>query len=676
MSGEPIAVIGACHHDCPDTCAWEVTVQDGRAVKLRGHGEHPFTQGQLCPKVNRFLDRVYHPDRLLHPLRRVGRKGSGEYEPVGWDVAIDEIAGRLGYIAGRDASAILQYSFDGTQGSIQKGIMADRFFDAIGASDIRRHLCGVTSGLGAEDVSGSKLGIDPEAMSRAKLLVLWGTNTLLTNRHLWPTVEAAKAGGATVVVVDPIKTQTASSPLVDEFLQIAPGTDVALVLGLIHVLDRDGLLDTDWLKQNTTDWDGLLASAADMDPGSAAAITGIDVGRIEWLAHSLVEQRPAVVRSLIGPEHREHGRDIMRAIAILPAATGSWRDPGGGLCRSTGVYFDTALNFPADRPLRRSFNMARLGEVLTTDDLIEALVVHNSNPAVITPGQNAIVDGLYRENLFTVVIEQFLTDTARYADFVLPATTQLEHLDLMTAWGHLYLSLNLPAIEPCGEALPNTEIFRRLAGAMGLTDAGLQDSDEELVRQLLDSDHPWMEGITFDRLRAEGFVRLNVAPGFRPFVDSAPPTVDGKLHLGGIAYRPGTETPAGNPDLAQRYPLTMMSRKQHTRFLNANYGGFDSHLPREGEPRLEIHAEDASSRGIVDGDRVAVRNDRGVLTLTALVSDTVQPGLVTIPFGWWNRATPEARAVNALTNPAVAADDVGSAFFHENLVEVVRLGDR
>ncbi len=676
MSGEPVSVVGACHHDCPDTCAWEVTVQDGRAIKLRGHGEHPFTQGQLCPKVNRFLDRVYHPDRLLRPLRRIGPKGTSEFAPVGWDEAIREIAARLGAIADRDAAAILQYSFDGTQGSIQKGIMADRFFDAIGASDIRRHLCGVTSGLGAEDVSGSKLGIDPEEMRNAKLLVLWGTNTLLTNRHLWPTVEAAKAAGATVVVVDPIKTTTASAQLVDEHLQIVPGTDVALVLGLVHILDKENLLDADWLEESTTDWQGLLASAAEMDPSRAAAITGIDVARIEWLARNLVERRPVAVRSLIGPEHREHGRDIMRAIAVLPALTGAWRDHGGGLCRSTAVYFDTALNIPQDRPQRRSFNMARLGEVLTTPNLIEALVVHNSNPAVITPGQNSIIDGLLREDLFTVVIEQFLTDTAHYADLVLPATTQLEHLDLMTAWGHLYLSLNRPAIPPCGEALPNTEIFRRLAREMGLASEGLQDSDEEVARQLLDSDHPWLDGITYDRLYAEGFVRLNVIDGFRPYVDSQPPTDDGRLHLGSLTYRPGTETAAGNPSLAERYPLTMMSRKQHAKFLNANYGGFVEHLPREREPRLEIHAEDASPRGIADGDRVEIRNDRGVLTLIAKVSDAVQPGLVTIPFGWWNRATPEARAVNALTNPAVAADDVGSSFFHENLVEVVRLGDR
>jgi anaerobic selenocysteine-containing dehydrogenase len=629
------------------------------------------TRGQLCPKVNRFIDRVYHPDRLLSPLRRTGAKGAGEFERVPWDEAISTIAARLQGLA--DPRSILQFSFDGTQGLIQKGIMADRFFDTLGASDIQRHLCGVTSGIGSQDVSGSKLGTDPEELSGAQLIILWGTNTLLTNRHLWPTVEAAKEGGATVVVVDPIRTATAAAPLVDEFFQIAPGTDVALVLGMVHVLDREGLLDRDWLEQKTTGWEAVLASARAMNLDRAAATTGIEGSRIEWLARAYVSRLPAAIRSLIGPEHREHGRDIMRAIAILPAVTGAWRDSGGGLARSTGIYFDVALSIPDDRPPRRSFNMARLGEVLTEGKMIEALVVHNSNPAVITPGQNSIVAGLEREDLFTVVIEQFMTDTARYADVILPATTQLEHLDLMSAWGHLYLSLNKPAIEPRGEALANTEIFRRLAATMDLQEPGLADSDEEMIRQLLDSDHEWMGGITYERLEREGYVRLNVPAGLRPYVDTVPPTTDGKLRLGALEYRPGAETAAANPALAKRYPLSMMSRKQHMKFLNANYGGFDDHLPPQGEPRLEIHTADASSRGIAEGDRVEVRNDRGSLTLAATISDSVQPGLVTIPFGWWNRATPEGRGVNALTNPTVATDDIGSSFFHENLVEVTRL---
>ena len=320
--------------------------------------------------------------------------------------------------------------------------------------------------------------------------------------------------------------------------------------------------------------------------------------------------------------------------------------------------------------------MASLGEVLNGPNLdppIHALVVHNSNPAVICPDQNAVLAGLERDDLFTVVVEQFMTDTARYADVILPATTQLEHQDLMVAWGHLYLTLNQPAIPPQGQALPNTEIFRRLAAAMNLKAVGLDASDEELIRELLASDHPWVAGVSYERLRRETWVRLQIPPGQRPYVDTLPATADGRLQLGALEYRPGAETPDGDPRLAERFPLTFISRKQHVKFLNANYGGFADHLPRAGKPLLEIHQADAAARQIVDGDQVVVSNDRGRLTIEATVSDAVQPGVVAMPFGWWHRASAEGRAVNALTNAAVGADGIGSAFFHETLVEVSRV---
>lgn len=669
--------IGACHHDCPDTCAWEATVADGRVIKLRGVADHPTTRGQLCPKVNRFIDRVYHPDRLLRPLRRLGPKGSGDFEPVAWDEAIGEVATRLSdVVAAYGAESILQFSFDGTQGLIQKGIMADRFFDALRASNIRRHLCGVTAWKGAADVSGIPYGIDPEDLRHARTLIIWGTNTLLTNRHLWPTIEAARANGATVVVVDPIRTATATAPEVDVFLQLRPGTDVALVLAMVNVMERDGLLDLAWLDNRTTGWDELRTSAANMPPAAASPITGLGVDRIEWLARRYATERPAAIRVLVGPEHRQHGRDIMRAIAILPAVTGAWSDVGGGLARSTQAYFEAALNFDRDRPQRRQFNMAALGATLVDTRLespIKALFVHNSNPAVICPDQNTVMQGLQREDLFTVVAEQFMTDTARYADIILPVTTQLEHVDLMISWGHFYIALNRAAIAPCGDALANTEIFRRLAAAMDLDSPGLADSDEDMVRQLLDSGHEWVRGITLERLGADGWARLNIPPGHRPYVDTLPSTADGRLALGPLEFRHGRETVGGDPELAARFPLTLMSRKQHAKFLNANYGGFDKHLPREGEPRLEIHPSDALARGIRQGDRIVVRNDRGALTLTATISEAVQPGLVTVPFGWWHRASPEGRGVNALTNPTVGLDGEGSSFFHENLVEVTRI---
>jgi anaerobic selenocysteine-containing dehydrogenase len=662
-------VRGSCHHDCPDTCVWDVTVSGGRAVRLRGNRDHPTTQGQLCPKVNRFLERVYHPDRILSPLRRSGSKGSADFAPISWDEALAEVAGRLSATAARSGpSAVLQYSFDGTQGVIQKGLMADRFFDAIGASDVDRHLCGVTAWLGAADISGIPYGIDPEDLRHARTIILWGTNTYLTNRHLWPTIEAARAEGAAVITIDPIRTSTAERS--DRFFQVRPGTDVALVLGIIAVLDRDGLLDHGWIAGNTAGWAHLQASAQRRSLPDVAAITGIPESDIEWLAHRYAQHRPAAIRVLVGPEHRRNGRDLMRAIAMLPAVTGAWRDIGGGLARSTQVYFETALGRTGRaRPTRRTFNMASLGQVLTDvslDPPIAALVVHNSNPAVICPDQNGVIAGLERPDLFTVVIEQFMTDTARYADIVLPATTQIEHLDLGFAWGHLYLSLNQPAIEPVGQALPNTEIFRRLARAMDLDDPALHADDESLIREILESDHPWLGGITYDDLRHRTWARLAVPPGFRPNVDRPPDTADGRLALGALEH---------HSVLDGEYPLALLTRKQHLKFLNANYGGFEAHLPAERTPTLQMHRDDARERGITDGDLVRAFNERGELTLPAVISEEVQPGLVAMPFGWWNHHTPEQRSANALTNPSVPTDRQGSAAFHDTFVQVERQPD-
>ena len=665
-------VHGACHHDCPDTCVWDVHVEDGRAVRLRGNADHPTTRGELCPKVNRLIQRVYHPDRIVRPLRRSGPKGSGNFEPITWDEAITEVSDRLAkVIAASGGQAILPFSFDGTQGLIQKGVMADRFFDALGASDIRRHMCGVTAFMGAADVYGRPLGIDPEELVHSRTIILWGTNTKLTNRHLWPVIEEARRRGAIVVVVDPIRTVTATAA--DRFIQIKPGTDVALVLAMIHVLDRDGLIDEHWVEDRSTGWDELRESALAMTPDAASEITGIDRPTIEWLADTYGRRRPSAIRSLVGPEHRQHGREIMRALAMLPAVTGAWADKGGGLARSTQIWHETALSMDErSRPSRRRFNMADLGRVLNGDvdhTPIEVLMVHNSNPAVICPDQNAVVSGLSRDDLFCVVVEQFMTDTARYADIVLPATTQLEHLDLAIAWGHMYLAMNNPAIEPVGECLPNTEIFRRLATAMSLDSPGLADTDETLVRQFLESDHEWLEGTSRQSFFQRPWHRLAVPDSFRPHYTQPPSTPDQMIHLGALTYRAGSETPEGDPSLAEQFPLMLMSRKQHAKFLNANYGDFENHLPPSGRPTLSIHPDDATRRGIADGQLVRVYNSRGSLTVAADISDTVQRGLVTMPFGWWHRHTPEGRGVNALVNPATN-DGIGSAAFHENLVEV------
>ncbi len=664
-------VRGACHHDCPDTCVWNVTVQDGRAVALHGNRDHPTTAGQLCPKVNRLLDRVYHQDRLTTPLRRVGPKGSGSFEPIGWNDAIASIAERLTALCdGPGAESILQYSFAGTQGMVQKGVMADRFFAALGASDIKRHLCGVTARIGAAEVLGTPMGFDPQDIAMAQTILLWGTNTYLTNRHLWPFIEQARANGAVVVVIDPVATATAQKA--DELFQLKPGSDVALVLGMVNILIAEDLVDHDWIHSNTTGWDDLRSAALTMPVERAGRITGIDPLRIVWLARTYAARQPSAIRTLVGPEHRKQGRDIMAAITMLPAVVGAWRHSGGGLARSTSVYFEEALNVVApEGPARRSFNMARLGEILTDKGLhptIQALVVHNSNPAVIAPDQNRVIEGLEREDLFTVTIDQFLTDTARYSDIVLPATTQLEHLDLADSWGHLYLALNKPAIEPVGQSLPNTEIFRRLANAMGMDDPVFAATDEDVVRELLDSAHPLMDGITFETLERDGWARLNIPHGHRPYlragVEDRP-----KMRLRAVEYRPGDEVPGRG---ASAWPLQLLSPKQHTKFLNANYGGFPEHHPQAGQPVVSLHPTDAQARGIVAGDEVRVHNDRGSLTLEAVVDPALLERTVSIPFGWWHAATPEGRSVNVLTNATVPDDDIGSAFFLETLVEVTR----
>jgi len=673
-AGPPaLTVLGACHHDCPDTCAWQVTVVDGRATRLRGAPDHPFTRGTLCPKVNRFLDRVYDPDRLLRPHRRTGPKGSGQFEPISWDAAIAEIGGRVRLLVdeGR-AESVLQFSSAGTQGLIQMGIVMDRLFDRIGASGIHGEICGATSRHGAADVLGVPISADPESVRHARTVVLWGTNTRMTNRHLWPFIEEARSAGAAVVVVDPIRTDTARSA--DEHFQLRPGSDVALVLGLVHVLAREGLLDDEWLAERTTGWDELLASAGDWAPERTAGATGIAPERIEWLAHRMATRGPTLVRSLVGAEHRENGFEIARAVAMLPAVLGSWRDVGGGLARSTSSWPGLALAVPGRTP-RRLVNMSRLGQVLTEpqgdDPEVDVLVVYNANPAAVLPDQNRVVAGLERDDLFTVVVDQFLTDTARYADIVLPATTQMEHLDLQDAWGHLYLALNQPAIEPLGESLPNSEIARRLAAELGIDDELLAKSDEELIREALESGHPFLEGISYERLRDEGWARLAVPDGARPHVDPLPGIPVTRMRLGALQHAPGRETIDGDESLVADHPLALMTRKQHNKFLNSSYGGHEGHHPSSGEPVLQIHESDAADRGIRTGQSVVVRNGRGSLTLVAEVTDEVQPGLVAVPFGWWHRSTPEGRAVNALTNAALGPDDRGSSFFHDTLVEVV-----
>jgi anaerobic selenocysteine-containing dehydrogenase len=685
-------VHGVCHHDCPDSCGWTATVDDERptpvAVKLRGNPEHPYSHGELCPKVNRFLDRVYSEHRVTHPLRRTGAKGAGAFERITWDDALAEIATRLRTVIDtHGAEAILPFSDAGNQSVLAMMGLSERFFHHLGASRIVRNICGPTVGAGVAMTNGSGLGVDPLELRHARLIVLWATNTRLTNRHLWPTIEAARADGARLVVIDPMRTLTADAvdpARGDRFVQPLPGTDIALMLAMMHVLVRDDLVDQAWVHAHTIGFDELAAHVADWPPARAAAATGLAEEEIEHVARLYGTVRPAIIRTLIGGEHHENGAMFHRTLACLPALVGAWRDRGGGLARSVGSWHDQLVDARAlTRPdllgdrRPRWINMSRLGEALApgVDAPVHALVVWNSNPLVIVPNAEATRRGLERDDLFTVVHDQFVTDTARYADIVLPATTQLEASDVVAAWGHLWLGWNEAAIPPVGESVPNTELFRRLAKAMGLEEPSLYDDDEALLRQALPT-------VDVDALRRDGWVRVPYPDDGRPYGDGVFPTASGRVELVSErlvamdqprlpTYVPPREGPHGDAELLARYPLQLLTPKHHTRFLNSSYAHVDAHVRAEGGPFVELDPVDAIARGLADGDRAVVWNDRARLELPVRVGDRVRRGVVAIPFGWATQHHPDGRIANSLTNDTLTEWGGGVAY-SDTLVQVAR----
>jgi anaerobic selenocysteine-containing dehydrogenase len=680
----PIVVRGACPHDCPDTCAWRVTVENGVAVKLVGDADHPITRAGLCAKVNPYLERVYSPERILHPLRRVGAKGEGRFTRVSWDEALDEIGGRLRVLIDDDPSSILPFSYLGTQGLIQGSSLDRRFFAHIGATRLVRAVCGGAGGAGVSMVNGTSLGMLPQDLEHSRFIVFWGGNPIVTNLHLWPFIRKAKANGATIVVIDPLRTRTAAAA--DWHMQPLPGSDEALALGLMRVIVDEGLHDEEYVACHTVGFEALRERLADYPPERVAEITGVREEEIIRLGRAYATTRPAAIRLLIGLEHHANGAAIHRAIACLPALTGAWRERGGGLARSTAALHMAALNADAVRmsqledPAVRALNMVQLGRILTDENLdppIRALIVYGSNPLVTMPNQRLIERGLQREDLLTVVHEQFMTDTARYADYVLPATTQLEHLDLMWSWGHAYLALNTPAIAPLGESVPTSELFRRLAAHLGLDEPYLFASDEELIRLALASDHPWLAGITWERLRETGWEKLNIPEPWLPYANGGFPTASGKadLMLEPLAM-PGTDplpshAPVNGNGASDRYPLTLITAKSALHFLNSSFANLPRHLKAEGEPRVLIHPNDAEPRGVADGDRVEVHNAQGRLGLRASVGDGIRPGVVAMPSGWWPSLSPGGSSANLLT-PDGLSDAGGGGDFHDARVEVVR----
>jgi anaerobic selenocysteine-containing dehydrogenase len=667
MAAEPTVIRGACPHDCPDTCAWEVTVRDGVAEKLVGVKEHAFTRGGLCAKVSHFLERTYSPDRLRHPLIRTGPKGEGTFERASWEQALAHIAQRLGaVVAEHGGEAVLPYSFAGTQGLVQGASMDRRFFARLGACRLERTICGQAAAAGQLEAAGTLVGLRPGDLAHSRFIVLWGTNTIVTNLHQWPIVQAARKAGARVVVIDPLRTRTAAAA--DWHVRPLPGTDGALALGLMHVIVAEDLHDADYVADHTEGFERLAAELALWPPQRTEEVTGVPAAEVVALARAYATTRPAAIRRLIGIEHHREGARMVRTISCLPALVGAWRDRGGGILGPTAWAAYSPLDQDAvagPQPDTRRVNMVRLAHALNDlDPPVHALVVYNSNPATTAPDSTRVQRGLAREDLFTVVLEHFLTDTARYADVVLPATTQVEHVDLVPSWGHTYITYNEPAIEPVGEALPNTEIFRRLARAMGFDDPAFDAGDEELARALVAGARAPLDSVDFERLRAVGWAEADLPEDFRPFAHGGFGTPSGRLRLWSEDLPPGFDPPPGDDE-----PLALMTAKSAHHFLNSTYANLPRHLAGEGEPMLDLHADDAAARGIGDGDVVRVRNIRGEVLARARIGDVVGRGVVALPSGWWASRSRGDTMANALTTEELT-DRGGGGAFHSARVEV------
>jgi anaerobic selenocysteine-containing dehydrogenase len=681
-------VRGACPHDCPDTCAMLVTVEDGRATRVAGDPDHPFTNGFLCTKVNRYVERTYHKDRLMHPLRRVGRKGEGKFERISWDEAIAEIADRLGEIVRSPdgPQAILPYSYAGTMGMVQGESMDRRFFHKIGASKLDRTICSMAGMMGMRMTLGASIGADAEGIPQSDLVLLWGTNTLTSNPHLWPFVLQAREKGAKVICIDPIRTRTAAQ--CDEWIGIRPGTDAALALGMMHVLFERGLEDREYLAKHTLGESELRARVKEYPPERVAQITGLAASAIVELAETYGRAKAAFIRVNYGLQRHAGGGMAVRTIACLPAVVGHWRRAGGGVQLSTSANFafdKAALHRTDLGPATRTINMIRLGEALTTRDggvggpPVRALVVYNSNPAAVAPDRNEVLRGFGRTDLFTVVLEHFQTDTADWADIVLPATTQLEHWDLHLAYGHHYVSLNRPSIAPQGEAKPNSEIFRLIAARMGLTDSCFSDSDETIIRQALASTNAKLEGVTFEKLAERGWLRLNVPTPYLPFADGGFVTPSGKcefyserMKAMGLdpvpTFIPPYESPERDPALVKRFPLTLISSPAH-QFLNSTFVNVETLKRSAREPECIVHPADAERRGIGVGMRVAIHNDRGVFTAVARVDAGIREGVVWAPSIWWGKFAKDGANANQTTSQRET--DMGHGpVFYDNQVEV------
>ncbi len=679
-------VRGACPHDCPDTCALEVSVCDGRVVKVAGAADHAPTAGVLCTKVAFYPERIYHPDRLLYPLRRVGGKGPGaSFERISWPQALATIADRYRQIIASDgAEAIVPYSYAGNSGLLGYGSMDRRFFHRLGAAQLDRTICASAGAMGYRASIGASVGFDVENVVDARLIIIWGSNSVVSNLHFWRLAQEAKRRGARLIAIDPCRTATADK--CDQHIALLPGTDSALALGLMHVLIRDELLDHDYIARHTLGFDALKERARQYPPARVAAICGIEEAEVEQLAHEYGRTTPTAIRTNYGINRTAGGGMALRTLACLPALTGAWRHPAGGiLLSSSGNYpvDSAALERPdlMPHPAPRTINMSTIGQdLLRARPPIKALVVYNSNPVAIAPHSAEVARGFARDDLFTVVHDLFQTDTADYADILLPATSHMEQLDIHKSYGHLHVQVNQPAIPPLGEALSNTELFRRLARAMGFSEACFADSDEDLCRQAFDWNDPRLAGLSWDKLKADGHARLNLPRGAAPFADGGFPTPSGKcefysasLASAGVDPLPDFTAPREwrQSPLASEFPLALITPPARN-FLNTSFANSARFLAQERSPAIHLHPADAATRAITDDSLVRIFNRRGEFHARAIVSDRVRPGVAMATSIWWRKLSPDGRNCNEVTSQALT-DIGGGATFYDCLVEVAAL---
>ena len=663
-------------------------MENGRVIKVSGAKDHPSTDGVLCTKVSRYPERTYSPDRLLKPLKRVGPKGSGSFAAIEWDAALDLIAMRLKAIAARNPEAILPYNYAGTMGYVQ-GEFPQRFFHRLGASLLDKTICASAGATALQYTLGASVGMDVESFVDSKLIIIWGSNAIASNLHFWSIAQEAKRRGAKLIAIDPFKSDTALK--CHEHLAIRPGTDAALALGVIRELRQHGWLDSSYIDAHTLGTEALLERADAWTLQRVAMTCGITERQITSLAVDYGTIKPAAIRLNYGMQRIRGGGNAARLIAGLPALIGAWRDPAGGMLLSSSGHFPTdatSLSRPDLIPqlkatpsrLPRTINMSAIGDALLgADPAIEAVIVYNANPLAVAPESSKVREGFSREDLFTVVIEHFQTDTADYADIILPATTQLEHFDLHKSYGHRYLVINEAAIEPLGESRSNASIFRDLARRMSWNDACLFEDDVTIAQSAVNWDDPRLVGLKLQRLRELGWYKLKIDPA--PFARGGFPTPSGKVEFfsnrlaeQGLDplpdYLPPYECRESSPELAAKYPLAMISPPARN-FLNSSFVNVQSLRSIEGEQSCVMHPFDAAQRGLDNGEMIRIYNDRGSLAARLVISDRTREGLV-VGFGiWWHKLSFGGQNVNAVTHQKLT--DLGrAASFYDCLVEIQR----